>query len=186
MSDSHDDSEQTEESEGIKNLRAKAAKADDAEARAAQAERKLAFVEAGIPLSSKPAQAFLNSYSGEMTPEAIKAEATEWGLIQADDAPPPPKFDDETPERKFQQQRDQLDAGGVPDPDASSHKGGVDAALEGFAKAREAGVSPADAVNDAFGAVIKAAAMGDSQAVFDTAKWQQEQAKRGHGAEFAR
>jgi hypothetical protein len=42
------------------------------------------------------------------------------------------------------------------------------------------------AINDAFGAVIKAAAMGDSQATFDANEWQKEQARHGHGAEFAR
>jgi hypothetical protein len=62
--------------------------AQELEARATAAERKLAFVEAGVPLTTadgKPnpiANYFVNGYQGDVTPEAIRAEATSLGLLQ--------------------------------------------------------------------------------------------------------
>jgi len=193
MSDSQDtgqENEGSDESEGIKNLRAKAASAEAAEARALLAEKKLAFAEAGVPLGSKPAEAFLASYSGEMTPDAIKAEAADWNLLPSEQTPTPdntPKFDSQSEERKLQDERSKLEGtGAVADPNETPKKGGVDGALDGFKKAREQGTSRQQAVNEAFGAVIKAAAMGDPQANFDPAKWQEQQRQAGHGAEHAR
>jgi hypothetical protein len=63
-------------------------KAQQAEERATAAERKLAFVEAGVPLTQpdgKPnpiATYFVNGYQGEVNPDAIRAEATALGLLQ--------------------------------------------------------------------------------------------------------
>jgi hypothetical protein len=64
----------------IKLLRERAKAADEAEARAAAAERRLAFAEAGIALDAKT-QYFVKGYDGELSAEAIRAAATEAGLI---------------------------------------------------------------------------------------------------------
>lgn len=187
MSDTTDNTPDQDDSEGIKNLRAKAAKAEAAEARAEAAERRAAFLEAGVPLSSKPAQALMSSYSGEMTPEAIKAEAKEWGLLNDTDAgDDAPKYDQTSDERKFQDQRGALDEPKIADPDDKPKKGGVDSALEGFKTARESGVGVVPAMNDAYGALIKAAAQGDAQAIFNPNEWERTREQHGHGAEFAR
>lgn len=50
--------------------------------RGAAAERKLAFAEAGLPLNDPKLTYFIKGYDGEMTPEAITAEAAKAGLIQ--------------------------------------------------------------------------------------------------------
>jgi hypothetical protein len=69
-------------------------KAAQAEERAKAAERKLAFVEAGVPLMNADgtpnplANYFVNGYQGEVTPDAIRAEATSLGLL-AQQAPVP-------------------------------------------------------------------------------------------------
>jgi hypothetical protein len=61
--------------------------ARDAADRAAAAERRLAFVEAGVPLMNADgtpnplASYFVNGYQGEVTPDAIRAEATSLGLL---------------------------------------------------------------------------------------------------------
>lgn len=185
MSDNNDPST---EPEGIKNLRAKAAEADTATARAEAAERRLAFVEAGIPLNSKPAQAFLTSYSGEMTPEAIKAEAAEWNLLPAAAGDPPPPanpYGEGSPEHQQQLLRDGLE-GGNPAGDEPPPIPAIDTALKNFKKNRENGMGATPAQNLAFGEVIKAAAMGDTSVIFDPQAWAAEQAQHGHGAEFAR
>ena len=66
--------QQPEENANIRNLRDKAKKADEAEARAAAAERELAFAKAGIPLNDPRSGYFLKGYDGDTSPEAIKAE----------------------------------------------------------------------------------------------------------------
>ena len=45
-----------------------------ARAELAQLQKERSFVQAGIPLESKQAKYFIAGYSGDMTPEAIKAE----------------------------------------------------------------------------------------------------------------
>jgi hypothetical protein len=184
---SDEQTNEQDESEGIKNLRAKAEKAEAAEARVARLERELAFTQAGISTSSKPAQALLASYDGELTPEAIKAEAAEWGLIAGESNDPEPEtFTQDSPEVQFQQQRESIDQGGkVADPTDVPKRPIHEQAMENFQTNRQKGMSQEEARATAFGEVIKAAAMGDKGARFDEAAWEAERAKYGHGAEYA-
>lgn len=50
-------------------------------AEAQEAQKKLAFVEAGIPLNSPMAKYFIKGYEGDLTPEAIREAAMEAQLI---------------------------------------------------------------------------------------------------------
>lgn len=50
-------------------------------AASAEASKKLAFVEAGIPLDSPMSKYFIKGYDGELTPEAIREAAQEAQLI---------------------------------------------------------------------------------------------------------
>lgn len=86
-----ENNDNNEEPEGIslsrddlRQLREKARLADDATAKLATLERKVLFSEAGIDMSSKSAQYFEKGYDGEMTADAIKAEATEVGLFRTE------------------------------------------------------------------------------------------------------
>jgi hypothetical protein len=54
-----------------------------AEERASAAERKLAFAEAGVPLNDPRSKYFVKGYEGELTAEAIQAEAAAFGLTAA-------------------------------------------------------------------------------------------------------
>jgi hypothetical protein len=54
-----------------------------AEARAEAAERQLAFAQAGVPLSDPRSKYFVKGYEGELTAEAIQAEAATFGLTAA-------------------------------------------------------------------------------------------------------
>jgi hypothetical protein len=74
--------------EGIRGIRqakkAAEARADAAEAAAAEAQtavKELAFLKAGLPEDSKTAAYFRNTYTGDLTPEAIKQAAAEAGII---------------------------------------------------------------------------------------------------------
>ncbi len=77
-----------------KQLRDRATTAEAAaqteKARADAAEKQLAFAKAGVPLAQDPANPnpmvdyFVNGYQGDLTPEAIRAEAARLNLV-----PPP-------------------------------------------------------------------------------------------------
>lgn len=174
-----------EESEGMKKLRQRAEAAEKAEARAALAEKKIAFLEAGVPVGTKPAQALLNSYEGELTPEAIQAEAKEWGLTGTTTSEPAPEPEPEAKEIITDPQsiRDGLEGSPATSrpPDKTAHE----QAFDGFLKDREDGRSMTDATNRAFGSLIKSAAAGDRTALFDRHKWEEEARAAGHGAENA-
>lgn len=68
-------------------LEAKARRADDLEVKLAAMERREAFREAGLDLSKPAIGYFVKGYEGDLTPEAIKAAATEAGFL-ADEKPP--------------------------------------------------------------------------------------------------
>ena len=168
--------------EDVSELR-KAAKDGAAAKREAELlKRELAFTRAGIDTDSKPAKALLNAYEGELSIDAIKAEATEWGLLTA--TPEPEPEPDNSAAEQAQATREAMQ--GSPAPDTPKPQGGVDGAFKQFLTEKDEGMSQLEATNRAFGAVIKAAAQGDSQAVFDPQKWEQQAARYGHGAEHAK
>ena len=86
MPDEDDDNEEpgavSLSRDDLRQLREKARSADEAQTKLAELERKVLFSEAGIDLSNKGGQYFAKGYEGELTVEAIKAEAEEVGLFQ--------------------------------------------------------------------------------------------------------
>ena len=65
----------------IRALERQAKAADQARADAYAAQRELAFLKAGIP-DVGPAKLLVEHYDGELTVEAIRAKAVEYGIIQ--------------------------------------------------------------------------------------------------------
>lgn len=178
---------ETPSEDNLKELRANAKAGKDAIDENTALKRRMAFMEAGIPLSGKPAQALLQNYAGELTTEAIKAEAIEWGLVGTEDggaSTPPPAYGEGTPEYQQQQMREQ--ASGNPAPTEKLVKDGHEAAFDDFLTNRENGMSMRDATTVAFGDVIRAGVEGKPGARFDPADWAAQQDAAGHGAQFAR
>lgn len=70
-----------------RNLEDRAKAGDEAVAELAQLRRELSFRDAGVDPASKQGQYFMRGYDGEMTVDAIRAEAAELGL--AGDSNPP-------------------------------------------------------------------------------------------------
>lgn len=68
----------------IRSLEKRANSADASEARAAAAERELAFAKAGIDLNDQKLSYFRKGYDGDLDPEEIRSAAAEAGFI----APP--------------------------------------------------------------------------------------------------
>lgn len=69
------------ENHDLRRLREKAKGADDARADAEAARRELAFVRAGIDPDDARQRYFVEGYKGDLTPDAIKAEATTAGFL---------------------------------------------------------------------------------------------------------
>lgn len=173
--------EETEQQEDVSELRKAAEAGRSARQEADLAKRELAFVKAGINTDTKPAQALLRSYDGDLSTEAIQAEAREWSLL---DTPAAPEVPDYTAEAEAQATRDQINEG-MAAPNTPPEVSGVDKAFAEFEDDRTAGMSQTDATNRVIGKIIKAAAMGDTSAKFDPNEWERTRAQFGHGAEYA-
>lgn len=101
--------------------------ATEAAARAEAAERKLAFAEAGIPLSDKRAQLFVKGYDGELEADKVKAAWTEYfGDPQPQPTPQPQAAGQPQAELPAQ-----VYPGGTPFAQDASALGRIDAAVAG-------------------------------------------------------
>jgi len=169
----------------VSELRKAAEGGKAAKAEAALAKKELAFVKAGIDTDSKPAQALLQSYSGDLTADAIKAEAADWGLTGTSTPAPEPEQEaqpDYTEDAELQNMRDSVS--GTPAPHDEPVKSAFDIAGDGYLEDRKANRSAQDSLNRAYGNFIKEAAKGNQTAIFDPVKWNEQQAEHGHGQEF--
>lgn len=69
----------------LRELRKKAKERDDLAAKVAQYERDIAFRDAGVNPTDPKAKYFVKGYDGELTADAIKAEATAAGILQTEE-----------------------------------------------------------------------------------------------------
>lgn len=163
-----DDNEETDEPRGMREVRAaeeRASKrASEAEARAEAAERRAAFLEAGVDTTSKLGQMFANAYAGELDTEAIKAE-------YAEIAPPAPSETEEVPVDETIEsttERQNLATGGQGDTGVAPAKpvrGREGTAVQAALAARENGATREDAQGVWFNTLVAAAANGDQSAL---------------------
>ena len=149
--------------------------------------KEMAFIKAGIDTDSKPARALLENYAGDLTTEAITAEATEWGLVKAAEPAPEPASEpapDLSAERELQEMRDASTGQAAPNtpPTVDAYA----AVFKDFEADRENGLSQTDATNRAIGRLVQKAAAGDPTAIFNQDAWEEKAALEGHGAKFAR
>jgi hypothetical protein len=70
-----------------RDLEARATAGDEAVAELAQLRRELSFRDAGVDPNTKQGQYFMRGYNGEMTVDAIRAEAAELGLAGESNTP---------------------------------------------------------------------------------------------------
>lgn len=139
----HPDDQGDEPSE----LRKAADRGKAAQAEAEALKRELAFAKAGIDTDTKAGKMLLRSYEGELTPDAIKAEAEEIGLFK-----PPPAAATETATPEEREQTD-LRAGLATSstveaaPDEDPQEAGLRAGFE----AKKLGANPADSFARGFG-----------------------------------
>lgn len=194
------------EPDHIKQLRAKAAESDSNAQENRLLKIEMAFIRAGVDTSSKPGQAMISGYEGELTPDAVLAEAATWNLAPTAeppaDPPTPPATQETTPPTEqpdpatqaahAQQQQDQVrdaltGAGGPATPPEAPTVNGLERAMHNYGEQRKRGVPRQDAlglaVNDVMAAAI--ADGGDPSVRFDQEAWEKKQAEAGHGAKNA-
>lgn len=105
MADEYDDTDDgiddQADNANIRQLREKAKRADELEARVAQMEKDAAFTKALGPSveEARVKDYFIPAYKGEMTPDAIRAAATEAGFLQQATPPPAGQTVDPTNDR---------------------------------------------------------------------------------------
>lgn len=151
------DQDDTTNQDELKDLRAAAEAGKAAVADAEAARREIAFVKAGIDTDSKLGKLMFKTYEGELTKDAIVAEATDLGLIKEET-----KADGKATEGEKQQtkQREGLSADSE-DPVNTDEHVNIDQAYSEFHKIRKEGGSQDEASRAVLGAIIGSAASGD-------------------------
>lgn len=76
-----------EENSNLKQLRSKAKQHDKVAAELADLKREMAFTKVGVPDDTPAGKLLRKAYTGEPTPEAIRAFAVEHGAIEASEVP---------------------------------------------------------------------------------------------------
>lgn len=159
MSDDNATDDQTPvEGDNLKQLR----EAADRGRKVPGLERELAFAKAGIDTDSKLGKMLLATYEGDLGKEAIRAEATEIGLLKAE-TPPEPDADEQKLNQQQQQTRNAL-TGGAPsgdEPPATAHP--FDDSLGRFHTAMSQGVPRETAGLGAVDQILDAAGKGDKR-----------------------
>lgn len=169
-----EEQENTEGGEGyvpraqIRDLEQKAKRATDAETALAAAQRELAFVKAGVDTSTKAGQLLFKAYDGDLSVDAIKAEAAELGLVQpAEEAPAAEQVevsDEEREAANVSQETSRTSPADVPqgeDPRAVADQVAADILA--------AGGTREDAVAASISVLGTAAASGDNRVLWNPA-----------------
>lgn len=150
------------DNDNLKELRKLADEGRKASREAELARKELLFVKAGVDTDTKLGKLLLASYDGELSVDAIKAEAEELGAVASPSTPKPPALDPEE-RRQGRERQDLASESGSPAsvPDESPQE----LALKAFSDARAAGARREDAAAAAFSQIFEAAQRGDERAI---------------------
>ena len=161
----------SEQSETIPQLREAAEAGRKAVTEAEQLKRENAFLKAGLDPEDPKAKYFVKGYDGELTKEAIVAEATAAGILGA----PAPKAEEppveEPPAGGRQQPSDEEQefeamsqvAAGAGDAGAPPQVDELEAGWERYGQQRQAGARREDAAAAVLGTILEGAVKGDER-----------------------
>ena len=167
----------------IQQLREAADRGREDSARADLLAKELAFVKAGIDTSAGTGKLALGAYTGEATPEAVKAWAEAEGLTfgtTTTDPPPPPPAADPQQQAALEQRNGHTADPGAPPPPADDVQT-VDAAFEELAAKRRAGVPDSVAQLSVVDTLASRAAAGKEDAIWTG--WTPEQLAMGRASQ---
>jgi len=151
---------ETPENANLRQLREKAKAGEQALAKLAEFERKDAIRESGIDTNTPLGKLFLKSYDGELTADALKEAAGEYGVPIVGQAP----AEDVTPPENGTEERQALadgagaDTGVSPDPNQVAH--------ENFKADMAAGMSEEAGIGTFIATKARAAHMGDPRVIY--------------------
>jgi hypothetical protein len=164
--------------EHIKKLRAEAESAKVLQKELEAKERQIAFLQAGVDTNSKLGQMLMKTYDGEMSPEAIRIEAAEIGLVQGE-VQVENVAEVSNDQAQFQNAREHFTGGDTAKFEPPT-RSAVDRAFDEWNDSRKSGLSSADAQDLAFASFIASAAQGDPTARFDEGEWRNKSTAFGH------
>jgi hypothetical protein len=152
---------ESQENANLRQLREQAKAGKEAQQQVADLSRKLAVLESGIDADSSLGKLFLKGYDGEVTGDAIKQSATEYGIPfkgQTQEAPV-----DEQPQDSGTETRQELadqapaDTGESADPNQT--------ARDNFKRSIEDGRTTETAAGDFIATLAQAALNGDQRVI---------------------
>lgn len=157
--------------DAIKNLRAANRRAEERAKAAEGAVRKLAFLEAGLNAKDNPqVELFMKAYDGELTEEAIRAEAVKYRLItdtQTEDTDTGIAADSSQTFARRSLGADSFDPGApIPEGDPMGN------AYAEFHRLRRDGQTSEEASVAVLGKIFEQARNGNTKFVFDRETWQ--------------
>jgi hypothetical protein len=148
-------------------LREKAAKADESTAALAAARRENALLKSGIDLEHPTGQLFAQSYDGELTVDALRAEAARYSVPLRGQAPATPttgtQVVEETIEPTGTAERMALSDGSP--ADTGEDKDPRQISNEHFDKRMAEGLPREDAAAESLNILAQAAMRGDSRVI---------------------
>lgn len=161
--DTQDDRTVTLRRDQIRAMERDAKTAREAQQRADKAERQLAIVRAGLDLSNPAVEFFAQHYAGEVTAEAVAAEAKRLGLLGEAPPPTPPVVEEPSAgDQNLSDLRDIVSQGSIPDSGHLPQKPVRESAMEEARTAIAKGMSGEDAMGSYFNRIAAAAQAGDS------------------------
>ena len=161
----------------LERLRAKAERADALEAKVATMEKRDAFRDAGIDPSSGPGQLLFDNINveGDMTADAVKAEAEKYGISAAPSSEQPaaqPPTNAQS-DMSFFEDSANVSRGGSVD---AEEPGGFRRAEDAWKTVTAKGGGNEEAAHAAISEVMTAAANGDTSVLYNQEEW-----RRTHG-----
>lgn len=148
----------------IPELRKAADEGRKARAEADRLNRENAMLRAGIDLDAKAGQYFAKGYDGELTTEAITAEANDFpGALRGAATP---KAETE-PEADPTETRERMDLASGSTPSVPEGEDPYVEGMKAFTAARRDGTPADKAAAAAFGPLFKAAVQGDKRVLLD-------------------
>lgn len=166
MADQAQTEENENEPEGIKQLREQARQASELQKQLDAQKRELAFAKAGVDTESKLGSMLFKTFDGDLSSDAIQAEAKEIGLLKTEQASTEGQQPLASTETQQTDQRQQLASGSLDDGTAPGQTTGEDPQLAGIRETRErlkAGEAPDNAFQSYVQHVVQAAVDGDQR-----------------------
>lgn len=176
--------------EHIRQLRQQADENPVLKTQVQERDREIAFLRAGVSTGTTFGQMVMSKHGAdEITEDSVKTVVeqlqTELGIKPAEEPAADPGSDPASPEGQLAAAQAARRAGDPATPEPPAPKPFDDRAMETMHQARRNGMTEQEAQEAGIGEIIRAAANGETGAVYNEDAFKAEAAQVGHGSEFA-